>query len=290
MQISVIIPTHNRAHVLARALESVQGQSYKPMETIVVDDGSTDDTSSLVQKHFPDCRYLYQENRGVSGARNRGIEMATGEWLAFLDSDDEWLPDKLATQKASLEAAPAMKLCHTEEIWIRNGRRVNPMKKHAKTGGYIFKNCLPLCAISPSSVVIHRFIFEELGLFDETLPACEDYDLWLRICSRYPVEFINSPQIIKYGGHEDQLSRRHWGMDRFRIQALERIITDPELSGENRQAAIEILINKADIVAQGAEKRGKQAWAAEYREKQRRYASLLPDCTSDPISSEACSQ
>jgi GT2 family glycosyltransferase len=145
------------------------------------------------------------------------------------------------------------------------------MKKHAKTGGYIFNQCLPLCAISPSSVIIHHSVFEQVGLFDEELPACEDYDLWLRICARHPVEFLETPQIIKYGGHEDQLSHRHWGMDRFRIRALEKIIDDPELSTEYRQAAIETLVKKAGIFAQGAEKRGKVQQAAEYRQKQHDY-------------------
>lgn len=287
MQISVIIPTHNRAQVLARALESVQRQSHQPVETIVVDDGSTDGTAAMMQANFPACRYLPQENLGVSSARNRGIEAATGEWLAFLDSDDEWLPTKLAAQKAALETAPEVKLCHTEEIWIRNGRRVNPMKKHTKTGGYIFRQCLPLCAISPSSVIIHRSIFEEVGLFDEDLPACEDYDLWLRICARHPVAFIETPQIIKYGGHEDQLSRRHWGMDRFRIQALEKIIAEPKLSTENRQAALQMLISKAGIFAQGAEKRDNQSRAAEYREKQRHYSTLLSACSTESAASLA---
>lgn len=271
MNISVIIPSYNRAHILERALSSVQAQTLAPVEIIVVDDGSTDNTASFMQQQFPGCRYIHQENQGVSSARNHGIRAAKGEWLAFLDSDDEWLPGKLAAQKEALEAAPEMKICHTEEIWIRNGRRVNPMKKHAKIGGHIFRHCLPLCAISPSSVVIHHSIFKEAGLFDESLPACEDYDLWLRICAHHPVKFIDTPQIMKYGGHEDQLSRHYWGMDRFRIQALEKIIADPRLSTENRQAAIEMLVEKAGIFAQGAEKRGKLDQAGVYREKQRRY-------------------
>jgi len=281
MKISVIIPTHNRAHILERALRSVQAQGLEPFEIIVVDDGSTDETPDLVGRLFPDIHYIWQENQGVSNARNRGIEASKGDWLAFLDSDDEWLPTKLAAQKLALEAKPAVKICHSEEIWIRNGRRVNAMKKHAKTGGYIFNQCLPLCVISPSSVIIHRTIFDQVGLFDETLPACEDYDLWLRICARHPVQFIETPQIIKYGGHEDQLSHRHWGMDRFRIRALEKIIQDPGISTKNRQAAIKTLVKKAGIFAQGAEKRGKGQQAAEYRQKQQDYLEqslcTLPD-------------
>ena len=273
MDISVVIPTHNRARLLGRALDSVLKQTRPPAEVIVVDDGSTDATEALMRRRFPNCRYLRQENRGVSSARNRGIEAAAGEWIAFLDSDDAWLPGKLEAQQRALDGG-GLRLCHTEEIWIRGGRRVNPMKKHAKAGGRIFRRCLPLCAISPSSVLIHRSLFDEVGLFDETLPACEDYDLWLRICAFHPVAYVERPQITKYGGHPDQLSRRHWGMDRFRIRALEKIIAAPGLDPGDRLAAIETLVKKAKILAQGAEKRGKREQAAEYREKQRRYRTL----------------
>ncbi|MCP4992198.1 MAG: glycosyltransferase family 2 protein, partial [Gammaproteobacteria bacterium] len=218
MRISVIVPTYNRSQVLGRAIQSVLDQTFPAHEIIVVDDGSTDNTKQLVRDLFPQCRYIEQPNRGVSAARNTGIESATGNWLAFLDSDDEWLPGKLRAQIALLEKNPEVKICHTEEIWIRNGKQVNQMKKHAKSGGHIFQNCLPLCVISPSSVIIHREIFHEIGAFDEELPACEDYDLWLRICASHPVAFVEQPQINKYGGHEDQLSQKHWGMDRFRIK------------------------------------------------------------------------
>ena len=275
MNISVIIPTHNRAHTISQAIESVLKQSLPPTEIIIIDDGSTDGTAELVQNKFPNCRYLHQQNQGVSSARNSGISAASGEWLAFLDSDDEWMPDKLAAQASALECNPEAHLCHTEEIWIRNGKRVNQMKKHAKRGGWIFQHCLPLCAISPSSVIIHHSLFEAVGLFDEKLPACEDYDLWLRICAFYPTLFIETPQIIKHGGHEDQLSRKHWGMDRFRIQALEKIIAHPKLSPADRQAASEVLIKKAGILAQGAIKRGKQQQADTYLAKQQHHQQLI---------------
>jgi len=275
VNISAIIPTHNRAHTLSRAIESVIKQSLPPAEIIIVDDGSTDGTAELIQNNFPDCRYLHQQNQGVSSARNSGIAAASGEWLAFLDSDDEWMPDKLATQSAALETAPGLLLCHTEEIWIRNGKRANQMKKHTKRGGWIFQHCLPLCAISPSSAIIHRSLFEAVGLFDESLPACEDYDLWLRICAFYPTLYIETPHIVKHGGHEDQLSRKHWGMDRFRIQALEKIIAHPKLSPADWHAATKILIKKAGILAQGAIKRSKQQQADYYLKIQWHHQQLL---------------
>ncbi len=224
MNISVIIPTWNRASRLASALQSVFAQRLPPAEVIVVDDGSTDDTHRLVHSQFPQIHYIYQQHNGVSSARNTGIKAATGDWIALLDSDDRWLPEKLELQSESIRARPEYKICHCDEIWIRNGKRVNPMKKHAKRGGNIFRHCLPLCVISPSAVMIQRDLLTEIGLFDERLPACEDYDLWLRISALHPVLYVDKPLIIKDGGHSDQLSRHYWGMDRFRIQALEKIL------------------------------------------------------------------
>lgn len=267
MKVSVIIPTWNRAQSLLHALASVYAQTVTAHEVIVVDDGSTDDSRRLVGDRYPDVRYITQANRGVSSARNAGLGAATGQWLAFLDSDDRWLPAKLERQLAALASRPENRVCHTEEIWIRHGRRVNQMKKHAKYGGHIFRHCLPRCVISPSSVVIHRDIFTSIGTFDEALPACEDYDLWLRICAVYPVLYLDEPLIIKYGGHEDQLSRRYWGMDRYRVHALERIIRSGTLSAEDCRAAQAVLANKLTILMQGAKKHNNHALADTCREK-----------------------
>ena len=269
--VSVVVPTHNRVATLGRALASVVAQTVPAGEIIVVDDGSTDATGRLVAERFPDVRYLAQANRGVSAARNRGIRAARNEWIALLDSDDTWLPTKLAEQARMLRERPGHRLCHTEEIWVRNGVRVNPMKKHAKAGGHIFRACLPLCVISPSSALIHRSLFDDVGLFDEALPACEDYDLWLRVCAREPVLFVDTPQIVKHGGHADQLSRRHWGMDRFRVQALRKLLASGRLSGDDRAAAAATLVRKAGILARGAEKRGRREAAETYRRLQSEY-------------------
>lgn len=257
MKLSVVIPTYNRAAVLRRAVDSVFAQSWliagRDLEVIVVNDGSQDDTAAIVLKEYPLVTYLYQENTGVSSARNLGIQSAKGEWVALLDSDDEWLPHKLERQFALLESS-GLKVCHTEEIWIRNGKRVNQMRKHAKTGGWIFHQCLPLCAMSPSSIIIHRSVFEQLGGFDESLPACEDYDLWLRLSARYEVVFEATACIHKFGGHADQLSRQYWGMDRFRVLALEKILAT-QLDAEQREAARDTLLFKLKVLMNGALKR-----------------------------------
>ncbi|RLA04013.1 MAG: glycosyltransferase family 2 protein [Gammaproteobacteria bacterium] len=267
MNISVIIPTWNRAERLVNALQSVFSQSLPPAEVIVVDDGSTDNTREIIHRQFPDARYLFQQNKGVSGARNTGIKAASGDWIALLDSDDHWQPDKLEQHCEQLRTWPDYKICHSDEIWIRNGRRVNAMKKHAKQGGHIFRQCLPLCVISPSAVLIHRDLFNEVGLFDERLPACEDYDLWLRICALHPVLYIDKPLITKTGGHADQLSQRHWGMDRFRIHALENILASNTLDTANHAAALSTLLEKLTIVINGAIKHGNHELANDYRQK-----------------------
>lgn len=267
--ISVIIPTYNRAHILPRALDSVLAQTQLPIEIIVVNDGSTDGTKSVLS-NYPGLKIIDQQHSGVSAARNIGLEHTNGEWIAFLDSDDEWLPEKLEQQWAAICNDDKL-ICHTEEIWIRNGKRVNPMKKHQKYGEYIYEKCLPLCVISPSSVMIHQSVFNDIGVFDESLEVCEDYDLWLRICSKYSTLFISEPLIVKYGGHEDQLSRKYWGMDRFRIQAMEKILSFGELSAEDEKATVDMIVQKCEIIINGMQKRGKDDEAKEWQEKMKSY-------------------
>ena len=267
--ISVIIPAFNRAHTLPKALDSVLSQTLKPREIIVVDDGSTDETNAVLA-NYPGLCIISQDNRGVSAARNVGIEKAGGEWLAFLDSDDEWLKEKLEKQWDAICIDDKL-ICHTEEIWIRNGQRVNPMKKHKKFGGIIYERCLPLCVISPSSVMIHRSVFEDVGVFDESLEVCEDYDLWLRICAKYSVLFIDEPLIVKYGGHEDQLSRKYWGMDRFRVKALEKMMSFGALNDEDEKATVNMILQKCGIIINGMKKRGNNDEAEKWQSKIEKY-------------------
>lgn len=256
VRISVVIPTFNRQATIGRAIESVLAQTCPADEIIVVDDGSTDDTEALMKK-WPGIVRLKQDNQGVSAARNLGIRQASGDWIALLDSDDEWLPSKLEKQRLAINNNPEARLCHCDELWIRNGKRVNPMKKHAKAGGNIYLNCLPLCAISPSAALIHTKLFETVGLFDTRLPACEDYDFWLRVCASHPVLYIDEPLLKKYGGHTDQLSRKYPAMDRFRLQAMEKILRSGQLDSEQHQATLDELERKLRVFTLGAQKRGK---------------------------------
>ncbi len=265
--VSTIIPTYNRPAFLREALASVLAQTYRDNEILVVDDGSTNATRYATRQIVEEytraqtrpIRYLYQPHQGVSAARNRGVDASRGEFLAFLDSDDVWQPEKLAHQVAFFEALPTAQICQTQETWIRYGVRVNPRKKHRKPHGDIFVQSLADCLVSPSAVMLRRELFERMGGFDEQLPACEDYDLWLRISVREPVYLIDTPLVLKRGGHADQLSRQFWGMDRFRLVALRKLLDSGRLSLQQRQATLSMLHKKCRILANGARKRGKSA-------------------------------
>jgi glycosyltransferase involved in cell wall biosynthesis len=264
-EVSVIIPTYNRAWVLREAIDSVLAQDFNDFELIVVDVGSTDDTGQILDSYDQDLTVLRQSNRGVSAARNRGIDAAAGRLIAFLDSDDLWLPRKLTAQVNFFKSNPAAVINQTEEIWIRNGVRVNPKTRHHKFSGMIFEKSLALCLVSPSAVMMKRSLLEEVGLFDEDLPACEDYDLWLRISWRYPVDLIETPLIIKRGGHADQLSQAS-GLDRFRIQSLKKNIENRQLDEGSCRAAVRTIKEKCAIYAGGCRKRGKKDEARYYEE------------------------
>ena len=279
IRISTVIPTYNRREFLPRAIDSVLGQTDPPDEIIVVDDGSTDGTSRMLAQRYPTVKVIEQENGGVSAARNTGVEQACFEWLAFLDSDDAWLPRKLERQSAALSENEGILVCHTDDIWMRKGIRVNQGKRYQKAGGRIFRKCLPVCMISSSSVLIDREIFQRVGLFDPSLPAAEDYDLWLRICARYEVLYINEPLIVKYDGHPGQLSHQ-WGIDRYRIAALCKILDSAFLNVPDYTRALETLREKCAIYADGAAKRGKLREAELYEKIPGRYREL-PERSGD---------
>lgn len=257
--VSVVIPTYNRAGKLLRAISSVLYQTFTDSEVIVVDDGSDDGTEEFLKPVMDHIKYIrHPDNMGVSAARNRGIKASRYPFIAFLDSDDYWLPKKLSTQMAFFEENPEAVACQTEEIWERKGIRVNPGKRHLKPSGDIFVPSLRLCLVSPSAVVLKRSLLDELGLFDEDLPACEDYDLWLRISCRYPIHLIPRHLVVKEGGYPDQLSSKVKGLDQFRIKALIKLLSGGQLTDAQRQATLEELTIKCEIYGSGCLKRGRK--------------------------------
>ncbi len=268
---SVIIPVYNREGFIAKSVSSVLNQSFGDFELITVDDGSRDGTPEVLNS-FTDPRLRrirLDKNSGVSAARNRGIEAAQGEYAAFLDSDDWWLKDKLLRTREAIEEYPDIMVFHTLEKWYRGGKLLNQKKKHRPPSGEVFERCLRLCCISMSTAVVKKGVFESVGCFDESLPACEDYDFWLRVGARHRVFLIEEALTEKEGGHPGQQSRRYPAMDRFRIYSIEKILKSGELGAGQYDAAVSELRRKCRIYAEGALKRGHTGKAREFLEKPR---------------------
>lgn len=265
--VSVVIPTYNRKDVVIAAIGSVVKQEYKNFELIVVDDGSADGTKECIERMFPDIMVVRQENKGVSSARNLGIENARGDYIAFLDSDDRWMPNKLLRQVEYIRKYPEYAICHTEEIWYRNNVRVNPMQKHQDASADLFAKSLRICIISTSSVLIKKMVFDDIGLYDNDLVACEDYDLWIRITAKYKVLFLAEKLVVKYGGSGDQLSKKYWGMDRFRIKSMEKLLLSGSLDEQRVVILKEVLQEKLKIFIKGAMKHDNFDGVKKYKKK-----------------------
>jgi glycosyltransferase involved in cell wall biosynthesis len=277
-RVSIIIPTFNRAHLLERAIRSVLNQTFRDFELFVVDDGSTDGTEKLPLIRNPDPRLSFlglPENRGVSAARNAGVRASSAPLIAFLDSDDEWLPTKLEKQVLWLDVHPDFRIIQTRETWMRNGNRVNPPKTHEKFQGDLFAASLERCMITPSSVLLTQSLFEENNGFDESLPACEDYDLWLKITSRYLVGLVDEYLLTRYGGHSDQLSATVPVLDRFRIQSLMGVLSQGGLSPEQTRQARDSLVRRARIVSKGYLKHENRSEYERYNDLCRHFTQTL---------------
>ncbi|MCM8831122.1 MAG: glycosyltransferase [Candidatus Omnitrophica bacterium] len=269
---SVIVPTYNRKFLLKIAVESILSQTFKDYEIIIVDDGSADKTGFLINDLIKSnsfarekIKYIYQEHKGVSAARNVGVMLAKGEFICFLDSDDRYRQNKLEVTFQYIKRYPNYKIFHTEEIWYRNGQLLPQKKYHKKPTGYVFSYAVKMCCISISTVAIKKEIFYLIGKFDENLPACEDYDFWLRVTSKFKVFLIPQYLTIKEGGHPDQLSKKYPALDKFRIYALKKILESNELDKTNYKIAFEELKNKCEIYIKGALKRNKEEEAKYYQ-------------------------
>ena len=273
--ISVIIPTYNRLSFLRKALISVSQQTHSILETIVVDDGSDDQTIDILGPEFPDVCFLTQGNQGVSSARNLGIHNAKGDWIALLDSDDQWLREKTEKQINYHIQNPKVLASHTGEKWIRKGNQVIPPAFLNKSREGLFERSLERCIICPSSVLLHRSIFQHIGCFDESLKICEDYDFWLRLLLEFQLGLIDEALVEKHGGHSDQLSNSTWGLDRFRLQSLEKIQQLPNTPFPHQIKILETLLRKCELLHTAFLKHEKLEEAEIYLQKKHRAAELL---------------
>lgn len=272
---SIIIPTYNRKKLLKNTLESVFEQTYQDFEVIVIDDGSTDETHDWLAT-IDDARLkvIVQNNHGVAHARNRGIEAAQADWIAFLDSDDTWEPQKLERVAQFIKDFPQIKIFHTKEKWFHAGNLVKQLAKHKNPSGWVYLDVLEVCCISPSTAVVHKSIFDQIGTFDEDFPVCEDYDLWLRATHEYEVKLIEEELTLKDGNRADQLSFSVKGMDRFRVQALAKMLDSKNLTSEEYQKTLDQLKKKSDIYIKGAKKRGKNDEVAYFSELIKRFGDV----------------
>ena len=275
LRISVVIPVFDRPVLLKRALCSVLDQTVQADEVLVVDDGSSSSLSLSDFHEHLEIHYLRSEkNLGVSAARNWGVQQARGEWIALLDSDDEWEPKKLEKQIKYIGQNPQLLAVHTLEKWIRLGNEVIPPAYLDKSNHRLWERSLKNCLICPSSVLLHQSIFKTVGWFDESLKVCEDYDFWLRLLLDHPIGLTEEKLVRKHGGHSDQLSTTTWGMDRFRIKALEKILKRSDLNIQQRKQALDVIIEKCSVLEQGSIKREKYKAAQKYGDLKNNYLEL----------------
>lgn len=269
MKISAIIPTYNRKELLQRAIQSVFTQTHPVDELLIIDDGSTDDTSDYIANLRPvapvPLRYHFQANSGAAAARNTGVGIAFGDLLCFLDSDDHWSRDKIDIQHRAMQEQPDYLISHTRETWYRDGKRVNQKKKHDPPHGDVFARSLGMCVVGMSTVMVRKELFNRFGGFDPTLICCEDYDLWLRVSCKVPFLLIPQPLTIKDGGREDQLSALHrMGMDRYRIQALCSLLESQVLTMDQYEKARDEVGKKCRIYGNGCIKHGRRQEGEKY--------------------------
>lgn len=252
-RVTAAIPTHNRAALVVEALESVLAQTYDDLEIIVVDNGSTDDTAERLAPYLDRIAYVKQEDRGRAGARNRAIAEATGEYVAFLDSDDLWLPDRLARQVPVLDTDPSVALVHGHVEAIDDAGRVLPAQTRelqrlwaaAPRTPRSYASYALECRCFTSTVLVRRSVLEELGGYDETV-GLEDLDLYLRLALRHRIAFLDGAPLARYRYHDSQtgnveLTRGQIAVCRKHLALVDEI-EDPK---ERRLACRNLLLTLA---------------------------------------------
>jgi glycosyltransferase involved in cell wall biosynthesis len=213
--VSVIIPTYNNSAYLANAIESAIAQTFRDIEIIVIDDGSTDDTQKVLTCFGDKIQVIHQCNQGPSAARNAGLRKSQGNYIAFLDSDDQWLPDKLTRQMPLFEMDPQVGVVFSDTFYVYKGK-IQPktsFQLRPPSSGFIFNSLFGKNFIPMLTAIVRRECFNQVGFFDENLKACEDYDMWLRISKSWKFAYVAEPLAL-YSVIEGQLSgqvERNWG-------------------------------------------------------------------------------
>jgi len=271
MTLSVIIPVYNRRDLLKEALDSLDSQRFKDFQVIIADDGSTDGSDETAESWLKTHRghLLRLKHSGFPGlVRNRAVDLAEGEWIAFLDSDDLWKPEKLQRQLEEIRREPEIRLWHCREIWQRGTQIVSQKKQKHRRRGDLFEDALKKCIIGPSTVLIRRDFWNQTGGFRDDMEIAEDYELWLRMTALEPVGYLDEPLIIKRAGDWDQLSEKYGQIEIFRMRGLAALVESQwfsrHASEQIQSLAVQELIRKYDIYARGCRKRGKEQEAAHY--------------------------
>ncbi len=257
IKVSVIIPVYNRFELFSEALDSVLRQTFGDFEIIVVDDGSEDRQIQWLSM-INGTKYIRVEHTGRAGfVRNRGVEISSGKYISFLDSDDLWNIRKLELQYNYFTKNPQYRIVHSREIWIEKGKIKSQKKQKHKRMGNIFEDALKKCIVGPSTVMLERTLFEEHKGFREDLEIAEDYEFWLRILSSEKIGYLDFPLTIKRAGEWEQLSKKYDQIEIFRINGLKDLIEKNFFKGEKLNLAKKELLRKIEIYKKGLLRRGK---------------------------------
>jgi glycosyltransferase involved in cell wall biosynthesis len=236
--VSVVIPTYNCAAFLPAAIESVLAQTYKDFEILVVDDGSTDATSEVIAPYLDRVQFIRQENKGVPAARNVGIRASRGEFIAWLDADDVWLPDKLELQMLSF-ADPEVMMAYSDfSVKYSDGQTLLSYlaQQPLACEGYIVDNYVQSRFLFPSTMVLRRDSMERCGFFDEEMLVCEDLELFARISLHGKVAWSRRPLTVRYEGTHNLTSKSE-RIVHYTILALTKVLAkEPDMPRSARRA------------------------------------------------------
>jgi glycosyltransferase involved in cell wall biosynthesis len=255
--VSVVIPTYNYAQFVSEAIRSVLAQTFRDFEIIVIDGGSTDDTRSIVEQLGAQVRYIYQENQGPIVARNTGIQAARGQYIAFLDADDLWLPHKLERQMALMQLQPEVGLVYSTiyQFESKSGAIVGEYPLSDCRQGHVLRDLYLQCFVPSPTPLVRKSVLDDVGVFDENIRyGSEDWDLWLRIAARYDFVFVPEP-LAKYRYHTSHRSKEgHLRREQQTLEIIEKAARNyPEELGQLRPLKLSMYLESVGwyLIRQG---------------------------------------